>query len=512
MNCYNHPYSDEPPFADRVKLAQLGLQKGTAFKFLFDFGDEWRFQCKVLRVLDEDTPEELIIRSVGRSPEQYPAYEDCDNFLDFDDIDESDDDEPDTTTKDFKLMSDDDFAPEIPPLNIPDDLMEAAFQFRSDKLWKKLNDNEIFAVSLSNGETGYCNVMGALGEFTSLTLYIGQEGWNSLEKALQCNTDVRNDSAFFDFLLSQNCLQTNLSNKSEVSDEVIKPVMDYAHKHGINLKGHKSYPSFCKFQKYMYPDFITQQDDFTFMLEALRASHEVAQELSKSNKVQLSLDSSIDTIPLLTPDGDKFRWSLINPPEAVPETFPKPELNNDVLTGRIKHLPQQGTWECKCCIFSQPVIDTNLKKAVYSSFIVAADTDNGSDFSIDNSCYFPSAAEKMLSEFASAVLEHGSYPCKILTEGKRSMAFFENFCEKFGIELIEAEEFSALYDLLDKYIHTHKESFDIDQFMEMIEELDSMSENELTALPKMMLELLCSMIGSGILPPRVEKKLKKINK
>ncbi len=159
MNCYNHPYSDEPPFADRVKLAQLGLQKGTAFKFLFDFGDEWRFQCKVLRVLDEDTPEELIIRSVGRSPDQYPDYEDFEDYLDFDDIDESDDDEPDTSTKDFKLMSDDNFAPETPPLNIPDDLMEAAFQFRSDKLWKKLNDNEIFTVSLSNGETGYCNVM-----------------------------------------------------------------------------------------------------------------------------------------------------------------------------------------------------------------------------------------------------------------------------------------------------------------------------------------------------------------
>lgn len=512
VNCYNHPYSEEPPYADRVKLAQLGLQKGTAFKFLFDFGDEWRFQCKVLRVIDEDTPEELIVRSVGKSPEQYPDYEDFDDYLDFDDFEEFNDDEPDTNTEDFELMSDDDFALEIPPLSIPDDLMEAAYQFRSDKLWKKLNDNEIFAVSLSNGETGYCSVMGALAKFTVLTLYIGQEGWNSLVKSLQCNTNEINDSKSFDFLLSQNCLQTKLSNKSEVPDAVIKSVRDYADKHGFNLKGHKSYPAFCKFKSYMFPDFITEQNDFTFMLEALRASHEVAQELNKSNKVQLSLDSSIDTIPLLTPDGDKFHWSLINSPEAVPETFPKPELNNDVLTGRIKQLPQQGTWECKCCIFSQPVVDTNLKKMVYSSFIVAADTDNGSDFSIDNSYYFPSSTEKMLSEFASAVLEHGSYPCKILTEGKRSMAFFENFCEKFGIELIEAEQFSALHDLLDKYIHTAKEPLDIDQYMEMIEELDSMSENELTELPKMMLELLCSMIGSGILPPKLEKKLKKINK
>ncbi|MGN0576671.1 MAG: DUF6930 domain-containing protein [Ruminococcus sp.] len=512
VNCYNHPYSEEPPFADRVILAQLGLQKGTAFKFLFDFGDEWRFQCKVLRVLDEDTPEELIVRSVGKSPEQYPDYEDFDDFLDFDDFEEFNDNEPDTNEEDSELMSDDDFAPEIPPLSIPDDVMEAAYQFRSDKLWKKLNENEIFAVRLSNGETGYCSVMGSLGKFTALTLYIGQEGWNSLVKALQCNTDEINDLKSFDFLLSQNCLQTKLSNKSEVPDALIKPVRDYADKHGINLKGHKSYPAFCKFKTYIFPDFITQQDDFTFMLEALKASHEVAQELNKSNKVQLSLDSSIDTIPLLTPDGDKFSWSLKKYPEAVPETFPQPKLNNDVLTGRIKQLPQQGTWECKCCIFSQPVFDINLKKAVYSSFIVAADTDNGNDFSIDNTGYFPSTAEKMLSEFASAVLEHGSYPCKILTEGKRSMAFFGDFCEKFGIELIEAEKFSVLYDLIDKYIHNPKEPLNIERFLKMIEELDSMSEHELTELPKMIQEFLCNMIGSGILPPQLEKKLKKLDK
>ncbi|MDY3844662.1 MAG: hypothetical protein SOZ55_06045 [Ruminococcus sp.] len=59
INAYNSPYSEEPPYANQIKLSQLRLSKGQAFKFLFDYGDEWRFQCKVLRVLDEDTPESL---------------------------------------------------------------------------------------------------------------------------------------------------------------------------------------------------------------------------------------------------------------------------------------------------------------------------------------------------------------------------------------------------------------------------------------------------------------------
>ncbi|WP_370784771.1 IS1096 element passenger TnpR family protein [Ruminococcus callidus] len=51
------------------------MQKDDKFKFVFDFGDDWEFQCRVLRIIDEDTDEAMMIRVVGESPEQYPAYE-----------------------------------------------------------------------------------------------------------------------------------------------------------------------------------------------------------------------------------------------------------------------------------------------------------------------------------------------------------------------------------------------------------------------------------------------------
>lgn len=58
------------------RLYQLELRKGTQFKYLFDFGDEWVFQCKVLRVLEEETPFPKIVRSKGESPDQYGIWED----------------------------------------------------------------------------------------------------------------------------------------------------------------------------------------------------------------------------------------------------------------------------------------------------------------------------------------------------------------------------------------------------------------------------------------------------
>lgn len=58
------------------RIARLKLNPGDAFKFVFDFGDEWIFQCKVLRIVEAEDEDALLIRSVGAPPEQYPSDED----------------------------------------------------------------------------------------------------------------------------------------------------------------------------------------------------------------------------------------------------------------------------------------------------------------------------------------------------------------------------------------------------------------------------------------------------
>jgi hypothetical protein len=74
----SHPYTEEPPMTDEVKVGQLPLQPGDTLKFLFDFGDNWRFNLELERI---DPPDPKIKRprildQHGRAPQQYPRWDD----------------------------------------------------------------------------------------------------------------------------------------------------------------------------------------------------------------------------------------------------------------------------------------------------------------------------------------------------------------------------------------------------------------------------------------------------
>ena len=62
------------------------MSAGTKFKYVFDFGEEWSFQCKVLRVLEEPCGKPAVIRSIGEAPEQYPEEDAPDDGEDSDEI------------------------------------------------------------------------------------------------------------------------------------------------------------------------------------------------------------------------------------------------------------------------------------------------------------------------------------------------------------------------------------------------------------------------------------------
>jgi len=60
------------------------MQTGSKFKYVFDFGDNWQFQCKVLSEKPWDAPSPgdtlldsyaLVLREVGEAPAQYGEEE-----------------------------------------------------------------------------------------------------------------------------------------------------------------------------------------------------------------------------------------------------------------------------------------------------------------------------------------------------------------------------------------------------------------------------------------------------
>ena len=74
------PYSEEPPYADEILIGQAGLREKQTIAYLFDYGDEWIFSVTLTAVINDASPSEhpVIVKTIGKSPEQYPDWDDDD--------------------------------------------------------------------------------------------------------------------------------------------------------------------------------------------------------------------------------------------------------------------------------------------------------------------------------------------------------------------------------------------------------------------------------------------------
>ena len=58
-----------------TNLGELDLRERQVFTYLFDFGDMWQFDIKVLEIREGTIKKPEVIKSEGDAPEQYPYYE-----------------------------------------------------------------------------------------------------------------------------------------------------------------------------------------------------------------------------------------------------------------------------------------------------------------------------------------------------------------------------------------------------------------------------------------------------
>ena len=78
--CYYDYRSDNDGIeTDSIDLDDLELQIGDKFKYVYDFGDQWVFQCKVIKRYEEEHSNIQVIKSVGDAPPQYSFFTDDDD-------------------------------------------------------------------------------------------------------------------------------------------------------------------------------------------------------------------------------------------------------------------------------------------------------------------------------------------------------------------------------------------------------------------------------------------------
>jgi hypothetical protein len=74
-----HPYMEESPATDEVAIGEIPLRPGVSMEYLFDFGDQWRFNVKLERIdpADARVKKPKLLEKHGPAPPQYPNLDEA---------------------------------------------------------------------------------------------------------------------------------------------------------------------------------------------------------------------------------------------------------------------------------------------------------------------------------------------------------------------------------------------------------------------------------------------------
>ncbi|MCM1148814.1 MAG: hypothetical protein NC319_01830 [Butyricicoccus sp.] len=399
----------------------------------------------------------------------------------------------------------------------PDQLYDLALAFRKTKLWKRLYDSELFAVSLSNGEIGYCCVMDCLGEHIALAVYIGEQGLDSYCRLQKLSYVPMNALQAQEFMLSQYCLQCLLGTKDILSPQELAAVRSYGKARGIIFRGKNTFPKFMKYMPARYPWPIHEASDVLLLCEALTAALEVSEKLAVESKYSLGFTDGPAhdrAIPLLTPGEQGLDWGTFQLPPQCPAIYPEPTLRNELLTARLKKQKKRsGIWECDVVMFPQAAFedeDNTAAVPLFSYMLLAVDQRTELVIPTEIVSFYEEGAEELLLAIGNRMLENG-VPAEIQVINNRTYALLKNLAAALGIHLVRRQG-SELLDSLEENLldYCDEQTPDTvdeaaDSFKEMLLSLD---DDVLLSMPGDFKKQLRSMERQGLLAEDVARRVR----
>ena len=403
-----------------------------------------------------------------------------------------------------------------------DRMYELAFQYKKTKLWKKLSDTDIFAVRLSDGEIGYCCVMGMAGKENAIALYPGAQAFQSYRELFEMAlTGMPPEAADQDILFSQNCLQCSFENKDFLQPDELDEVRAYTKKRGITLRGANAFPQFIKYKPYYHPWCISSEPEQQYICEALEACIAAAELLEKKDKRALGFysyvpDASAPDIPFLEKRKDGYIVTRIPLPEEIPAEYPSPTMKNEITLARLKRMKKKGSLECRMVRLPMPIQESEGMPPYYPVFLAAVDTNARKIYPTQPVLYLEEQPQDLLDTFAEMLLKAEICPKAVCTDDRRTFEMLKNLCSAAEIRFTLTEyELPDLEDAIDNLMSamlTDPELDDEDEESLMFEAFDmimSLSDHELKQLPREMIMQTLELAEAGLLPPEIELKVRR---
>lgn len=331
-------------------------------------------------------------------------------------------------------------------------MLEAALRFRSAKPWELIDDSMIFAVRLSDGETGYCCVMGNGGEHYGISMYKGRNGFGTY---LTTISGIYNNP-FLSFT-NYRCINCDFENATDLrldkaEKELIKKV---AQQSGLKISRPKGYPEIIKYDKgHLYTTLDEQSEKD--IVTCLKAGIEVNNILRKTPSAEwesMSLSpmrgypspNGGTTIPYLIPHEDgNYTWETTETPPLEEEEDPEIEFNNNELIADLKALKKVGIYCCRLTSIPMPI--TTDYGMYYPQVLIVVRKMDGFMIPVMNDS---DSISEFPESFGDTLINLGTIPATIEVSDAETKNLLADFCKKSDIRLSTVSSMPMIDEALD---------------------------------------------------------------
>lgn len=297
-------------------------------------------------------------------------------------------------------------------------LYRAASAFRKAAPWEWMDDDELIGVQDPvTGKTGYCCVLGAMGEVFALLVYMGEEGLD-MHLKLQNNEIAQDDP---DLMFMQDCLIASFENKGYLDKEDIQIIKRL----NLSFRGRNAWPMFRRHKPGYFP-WHPDRNEALFLTAALEQSMEVCQMLLENDQIESPDDEGLVLVRVPVTEEGKTVWKdeWRKPGRPAEDTTLNTVPLDELRIQRIKKSAKENKMSWEIDFFYSPTpISEKGERPYFPYTIMIADHDTG--FIFDVYLTEKSGCEKVFMEhFLSAMENLGAIPAEILVRKKEAAALF----------------------------------------------------------------------------------------
>lgn len=398
-----------------------------------------------------------------------------------------------------------------------DKLYELAYKYRKTKLWKKISEDQFFAIKLFDGQIGFINIMGAGNEYNAINLTIGDENLLKFVKIIDNNMDYSDYDYFVSTLLLENH-QLIFGNMGDLNPNEVKAVRKYKKEHGIKITGSFTFPYFRKSEKFSPLKKFDNEKDYSYIEQAISASIDLSKILANTNAGDLDIYSIYDkpSIMVLEKDGESYKAKdRVNVDWNKENIYPVANIINISTLKKIKKSKKSGQMECQLIVFPEPVEDSDFVPH-YPQTLLAVYKISGQAISTDPVEDYTKNPNEIANSFFEMLLNIDLIPEVINVPDQRTFNLLKEICASSNIKisvkdnLIDLDEVkNELFDYLDSQLLDETYDSDVisdDEVLQMLDMMEYMA-NEGIAPPQELIDLLVDGVTTGILDNNLSKKI-----